>query len=151
MSGMSLLLRRRAPGKVPGEPSIDAIFEEDFEFIVRTVERLGVPSADALDVAQEVLQAAHGALPAFDRTRRRRPWLFGIAVRQVGHYLERARRRREVTIDELSPGQLRDDTPTSDERMILDERRRLVQSVLSSLPLQQRAVFIAFELDEMTM
>src|SRR5262245_38057026 len=139
---MNLLLRRRAPRKILGEPSIDAIFEDDFEFIVRVVDRLGVPSADALDVAQEVLQAAHEALATFDKARRLRPWLFGIAVRQVGHYIERSARRREEPIDGLQPAQIRDHEPTSEERMILDERRRLVHDALSALPLEQRAVFI---------
>ena len=82
---MRLFSRSIAP---PPAPTVEAIFHKDIGFIMRVLGRCGVPDADVEDVAQEVMRAVMGALPTFDPERPRRPWLWGIAVRQAGSYCD---------------------------------------------------------------
>ena len=62
--------------------------------------RRGLQDADAADLTQEVLRGVHGRVDALDYDPARgsfRGWLFTIARRQLATFLERRRRRPEVS------------------------------------------------------
>jgi len=121
-----------------------ALREEHFEFLWRSLRRLGVPEADVDDAVQQVfLVAARREIqPGAERS-----FLFATALRVASHARRTLRRRRESG-DEV-PEQT-DATPSPEE--LLDQRRAraLLDEVLESLALDVRAVFILFELEEMT-
>ena len=121
-----------------------ALQEEHFEFLWRSLRRLGVPEADVDDAVQQVfLVAARRVIqPGAERA-----FLFSTALRVASHARRTLRRRRES--DEDLPEQT-DATPSPEE--LLDQRRAraLLDEVLEELPLDLRAVFILFELEEMT-
>ncbi len=121
-----------------------ALQVEHFEFLWRSLRRLGVPEADVDDAVQQVfLVAARRTIqPGAERS-----FLFATALRVASHARRTLRRRRES--DEPVPEQT-DGTPSPEE--LLDQRRAraLLDEVLEALPLDVRAVFILFELEEMT-
>ncbi len=121
-----------------------ALQVEHFEFLWRSLRRLGVPEADVDDAVQQVfLVAARREIQAGAE----RSFLFATALRVASHARRTLRRRRESG-DE--PPDQTDATPSAED--LLDQRRAraLLDEVLESLPLDVRAVFILFELEELT-
>lgn len=129
---------------VLGAAKLRALQNEHFEFLWRSLRRLGVPEADVDDAVQQVfLVAARREIqPGAERS-----FLFATALRVASHARRTLRRRRESG-DE--PPDQTDVVPSPEE--LLDQRRAraLLDEVLESLPLDVRAVFILFELEEMT-
>lgn len=121
-----------------------ALQEEHFEFLWRSLRRLGVPEADVDDAVQQVfLVAARRVIqPGAERS-----FLFATALRVASHARRTLRRRRES--GDAVPEQV-DSTPSPEE--LLDQRRAraMLDEVLEALPLDVRAVFILFELEELT-
>ncbi|CAN5861762.1 RNA polymerase sigma factor [soil metagenome] len=61
----------------------DAIYERDFDYVCRTLGRLGVPAGDIEDAMHEVFLVLYRRWNDIDRSRSLRPWLFGVARRQA--------------------------------------------------------------------
>src|SRR4051794_28126326 len=70
------------------------IFEADFDYVYRSLLRMGVAAADAEDLAQEVFLVMWRRRADWDAGRPLRPWLFGVAMRIAHEY--RHRRGREA-------------------------------------------------------
>jgi len=137
-----------APDLDAAPPSLrigaEALFRAHAQFVATFLQRLGTPRHELDDLVQEVFVVAHRkggyvAGPAHPRT-----WLAAIAtnIARMGH---RKRRRAEPAnspaVEELST---RADAPDN-----IDNRRSLscVQRALESLPLEQRAAFVLFEVE----
>lgn len=138
-------------GSVP-RPTIETIVRDDLSFIFRSLERFGVPPGDLEDVAQEVLHGAFRSLPNFIPTRAKlRTWLYKIAFYQAQSFLNRARHHREVlmSIEDFEP--IVDSSANGEELSMANQTRRLVLELIQSIELQRRAVFIAYEIEEMSM
>lgn len=121
-----------------------AMQEEHFEFLWRSLRRLGVPESDVDDAVQQVfLVAARKPIqPGAERS-----FLFATALRVASHARRTLRRRRESG-DEV-PEQT-DATPSPEDLVDQHRARVLLDEVLEALPLDVRAVFILFELEELT-
>lgn len=135
-------------GSAPADAArLHALRHEHFEFVWRSARRLGVPEADADDAVQQVFIVAAGKLASIDPARER-AFLFGTAIRVAAHVRRGYRRRGEVG-DEALQGHAAG-APGADE--LLDQRRAraVLDEVLDALPLDARAVFVLFELEEMT-
>jgi RNA polymerase sigma-70 factor, ECF subfamily len=115
-------------------------------YVLRTLRRLGVTSADVEDMAHEVFLAVHDQLDAYDRSRPLRPWLFAFAFRIASHYRRKARRETELdpTKDVVDAG----DAP--DALLDKERKRRLVLAALEQIELDRRAVFVLHEIDGFT-
>jgi RNA polymerase sigma-70 factor (ECF subfamily) len=130
-----------------------ALVRDNIAFILKALDRFGVPSADLEDVAQEVFHGAYRSLPGYERSRARiRTWLYRIAFYQSRAFLNRARHGREAleppeSFDEA----ILDGAPTAEQRMIGEESRRLVLALLDLIETNRRAVFVAYHIEEMTM
>lgn len=135
--------------KAMGADDLTALFEMIYEaelaWVHRTLRRLGARPADLEDLCHDVFVAAYRALDRYDRARPLRPWLFGIAFRVVSDYRSRARFTREVSSDRVDLGAGGDDPEVHLQNA---EARALVLRALDTLPLEQRAVFVAAEIDE---
>jgi RNA polymerase sigma-70 factor (ECF subfamily) len=131
------------------EPSHEfrAIYEAHLDFVWRSLRRLGVRQADAMDLAQKVFLTAHTKLPEFEGRSRLRTWLFAICQRVASDYRRSAPLRREVTTDASEIDLF--SSPSTD-RSEARQRMRLAEAILDKLPEAQRLVFVLFELEELS-
>ena len=119
------------------------------EFVWRSLARLGVKDADLPDMLQEVFLVVHRRAHAFDGSSKLTSWLFGICLRIAAGYRRRAHRRYERP---LEPAQ----TPVADEArgpeaaLRTRETQAQLETLLDTLPLDKRAVFVMFEIDAMS-
>ena len=146
------IARAEPPADLPaasGElPSFEEIFVDHAPFIWRALRRLGVAGSDAEDVCQEVFLIVHRRLSTFERRSTIKTWIYGICVRVAADYRKRAHRRHETSSDELPDG-----SATDNPHDQLEDRqsRALLDAALSKLDSDKRAVFVLFELEELSM
>jgi RNA polymerase sigma-70 factor (ECF subfamily) len=129
--------------------TFDELYDQNFDFVWRTLRRLGVPDADLPDVAQEVFVVVHRRLGSFVERAKVTTWLFRIAVRAARDRRRKAHVRREVSGEDWLA---REPDRTEGPLGVLERRddRALFDRAISSMDLEQRAVFCAFELEGMT-
>jgi RNA polymerase sigma-70 factor, ECF subfamily len=129
--------------------AIEQIYREHFPFVWKSLHRLGVPDRDLSDAAQDVFMIAYRKLDGFEGRSKMTTWLYGIALRVASDRRRSATARREVL--DSAPGATLADVST-DVSGLIERRqaRRLLEAILDELPLEQRAVFTAFELDQMS-
>jgi RNA polymerase sigma-70 factor (ECF subfamily) len=137
----------------PERASFAAVYGEHFEFVYRTVRRLGVIESAAEDVAQEVFVCVHKSLAEFEGRSSMRTWLFGIA-RNVAYRHRRTLTRRIAT----TPGDAgvlesaHDETAQSAHDLAeRSEAARLLDELLASMDDEKRETFVLVELEEMSM
>jgi RNA polymerase sigma-70 factor (ECF subfamily) len=123
------------------------LYREHAGFVWATLQRLGVRPADLEDVLQEVFVVVHKKVATFDGTSKMTTWLFGISMRVASAYRRRGFRRRETCTADPPEGQ-HDESPEVD--LATRERRRQLEELLDELDLDKRAVFVMFEIDEVT-
>ncbi|MEZ4231395.1 MAG: sigma-70 family RNA polymerase sigma factor [Polyangiaceae bacterium] len=123
--------------------NFERIYQEHFRQVWRFLARLGVPERDLPDAAQDVFVVVHRKLQEFEGRSRIETWLYGICVRVASDRRRRASQRWESLEhpDEQPSGVTLE---PGDERLGL---RALAERILGSLPLEQRAVFVCFELE----
>jgi RNA polymerase sigma-70 factor (ECF subfamily) len=85
-------------------------------------------------------------LSEFDATRPIRPWLFGFAYRIARDFRALARHHRERAHE---PGEIADAALLADEILVRNELLDLALQALDALDPDERAVFVAHELDEL--
>jgi RNA polymerase sigma-70 factor (ECF subfamily) len=125
-------------------PDLAGVFQQEFQYVWRTVRRLGVHERDLEDVTHEVFLRVQAQLPLFDSTRPLRAWLFGIALGVAANYRRLARHRVDLL---ESCGEIADDAQSPHEELEGIEKSRSVRAALRSVPLDQRAVLVLHELD----
>ena len=129
------------------EARFRALVDQHFEFVWRSVRRLGVPPADADDAAQEVFLVAAKNLDNFPADRER-AFLFGTALRVASTRRRSARRRPEeldATSDERAGPAL-----DPEELAELARARPLLQELLDGMNEELRGVFILAEIEELS-
>jgi RNA polymerase sigma factor (sigma-70 family) len=85
--------------------AFDTVYEHEFNYVWKTLGRLGVPPGDIADGVHEVFLVLHRRWAELDHGRSLRPWLFGVARRIAAD----ARRKRHgepvhTAVDIASPG-----------------------------------------------
>jgi RNA polymerase sigma-70 factor (ECF subfamily) len=132
-------------------PPLDAaaVHAAHAEFVWRSLARLGVKDPDLPDMLQEVFLVVHRRAHAFDGSSKLTSWLFGICLRVAASYRRRAHRRYERP---LEPAQLPPSAEADDPEHALQRRqaRHQLEELLDSMPLDKRAVFVMFEIDELS-
>jgi len=117
-------------------------FRTEFEYVQRTLRRLGTDQSEVDDLAQEVFLVLHRRWSEFDQSRPLRPYLFGVAVRVA--LASQRKRAREVALGNVELG---DDGPGPEEVLSNKQTRALVQAALKRIPLPRRTVLVMHELD----
>jgi len=117
-------------------------FRIEFEYVQRTLRRLGTERSEVDDLAQEVFLVLHRRWSEYDQSRPLRPYLFGVAVRIA--LANQRKRSREVALGNI---ELSDDRPGPEELLSNKETRALVQAALKRIPLPRRTVLMMHELD----
>jgi RNA polymerase sigma-70 factor, ECF subfamily len=144
----------------PGSATIDpadglafceALYEAHFDFVWRSLRRLGVEEALVEDAAQDVFLVVHRRLAEFQGRASPKTWLFAIALNVAHTYRRSSRRRDAVLRPPVDLERVIDETAHSpQEAALLAERRRLLYRVLDDLDGEQRAVFVLVELEMMS-
>jgi RNA polymerase sigma-70 factor (ECF subfamily) len=134
-----------------GRPDFPRLYRSEFEYVWKTLRRLGVPSRDIEDLAHDIFVVVHRHLHQFDPTRPVRPWLFGIAVRVVTDHRRTFRNSRELLEPTSAGGDPVDGAPAQDQKVAEAEARALLVRALDVLDVDRRAVLVMHDLDEVPM
>jgi RNA polymerase sigma-70 factor (ECF subfamily) len=117
------------------------------DFVWRSLRRLGVPEAQVDDATQLVWLVTAKKLGEITPDKER-AFLFGTALRVASDVRRAVARRREVPGVEES--QAVDPRPHADELVDQKEKRALLDEILEALPMNLRAAFVLYELEELT-
>lgn len=125
------------------------VYDEYFRFAWRSIRRLGVRESDVADAVQDVFLVVHRKLPEFEGRSKVSTWLFGICMRVASDRRRLAHERRRSD-DEASFLEAAD--PDADVAAEVERKQgmAILNALLSALPDEQRAVFVAFELEAMS-
>jgi RNA polymerase sigma-70 factor (ECF subfamily) len=125
------------------------IYEAHADFVWRTLRRLGVPEEDSKDAVQDVFVSVQTHLHQFEGRSSLSTWIFTICrsvARDRRRRLGRDRERFEdVEVEEKVD--LRANVQRSAEH---NERVEILEALLLGLEVDQRNVFILFELEKLT-
>jgi RNA polymerase sigma-70 factor, ECF subfamily len=130
------------------EVRLERIVDEHFDVLWRFLRRLGIAEGDVDDAVQEVVLVLARKLgqvaPGSERS-----FVLSTAFRVASSFRRSLKRRSEVDDSELA--QL--ESPDLDPEALAEQQRlrRVLQTVLDDLPIDLRAVFVLYELEEMTM
>ncbi|HEX6273479.1 MAG TPA: sigma-70 family RNA polymerase sigma factor [Polyangiaceae bacterium] len=123
------------------------LVDEHLDFVWRSLRRFGVLEADVDDATQRVFLIASEKLALIKRGSER-SFLVGVAARIAGHS-RRSYRRREAAERSYS-SHPRPANPNPEELTQRLEDRALLDRVLDGLSEDLRAVFVLFELEELS-
>jgi RNA polymerase sigma-70 factor (ECF subfamily) len=135
----------------PDEASAErlrAVVDAEYDFVWRSVRRLGVAERDIDDAVQEVLLTFSRKLDLV-RKGSERSFLFQIALRVAADRRRSERRRREVVTDVVDDSA--DDAPSIEALMDLRRARERLDAILDCMSLDLRSVFTLFEIEQMTL
>ena len=144
------VIRAAPPFELEGEPvvALPELVERHFDFVFRSLRRLGVDDASLDDAVQQVwIVAARQETPI--REGGARALLFAIALR-VASDARRAMRRTKHVGDEDSVAAARDGEPLPDEALDRRRARAVLDEILDELADDLRAVFVLYELEQET-
>ncbi len=155
MGVLAAFFERRAFARVAErdatEPLVEVsrVYELHAPFVWTSLQRLGVRDADVEDVLQEVFVVVHQKIATFDGSSKITTWLFGICLRVAAAYRRRGFRRLETCVEEPpEPAPRAGDTPEED--LASAQAKKRLEALLDELDLEKRAVFVMFEIDELS-
>jgi RNA polymerase sigma-70 factor (ECF subfamily) len=124
---------------------LSAIYREHFEFVWRSLRRLGAPEHALEDATQDVFLVAARRIDEFEGRSSVRTWLFGIAMRVVrGQRRTAWRHRRKVDALAAAPAE------SPQDPIAQRDAQRLLLALLDQLDDDKRAVYVLAELEGMT-
>jgi RNA polymerase sigma-70 factor (ECF subfamily) len=129
---------------------VEDVYRENFDFVWRSLRHLGLADADVEDAVQDVFLVVHAKLSTFEHRAQVTTWIYGICLRVAQARRRRAYVRRELPTD---PVDMPVDAAREGDAEAALERRQaedLLDQVLDTMPIEQRAVFTLFELDGRT-
>jgi RNA polymerase sigma-70 factor (ECF subfamily) len=144
---------RPAPAEVESLV-FDDVYEAHFDFVWRSVRRLGVHDDAVDDVVQEIFIVVDRRLQEFEARSSLKTWIFGVALRIVRDHRRQVRRK--------SPHSLRPEPPDDPETLSDKAERgphesaakaeavRVLRQILDELDDDKREVFVLAELEQMT-
>ena len=149
MTSGAVVLGATSAGEMPSrETRLRRLAVENFQFIWRSLRRLGVPTEQVDDAAQQVFMIASRRVEDIE-SGRERAFLFMTAVR-VASEARRAHYRARSTADSRAVDELVDSALPPDELARQHQERQFLDRVLEALPEKLRPVFVLFELEEMS-
>jgi RNA polymerase sigma-70 factor (ECF subfamily) len=125
---------------------LETVYRQCFKAVWRLLRRLGVPSAQLDDAAQDVFLVVQRKLDRLDPDAAVQSWVFAITVRVASEYRRRAARRHSELLDET----IADGAPGPARLSELQESVRLLHDVLGDLDEHQRAVYVLCELEQLS-
>lgn len=129
--------------------TFEEVYERHFDFVWKSLRRLGVPPRDLPDVAQEVFVVVHRRLASFEARAKVTTWLFQICFHAARDRNRRAHVRREVADSAALDAQAGHEE-RADQLLERRDDLAMFDAVLDGMSADHRAVFVMFELSEMT-
>lgn len=127
---------------------LDAMVRAHFESLWRFMRRLGLRHDEVDDALQEVIMIAAKRLRDIQGGSEQ-SFLFGTAYRVASQSRKRLVSRREIPDDDI--GEVADPALSPDEASERERARALLDQLLNGMPLELRAVFVLYEIEEHTM
>lgn len=127
----------------PTDDACVLAYQEQFDYLMRTLQRLGVPPFDLEDVAHEVFLVLRRGWDQYDPARPFKPYLFGVAFRVAASHKRRYWRELPFEVVETP-----DRTGGPDDQLEARRARALVMAGLQRIPLPRRTVLVMYDLDE---
>jgi RNA polymerase sigma-70 factor (ECF subfamily) len=124
------------------------VFREHAAYVWRVLRRLGVQESEVEDVCQEVFLVVHRKLGSFEGRSSLRTWVYGICVRAASDYRKRGFRQKETVTD--APPEVASASDPHDEATGR-QARFLLDKIVGELDDEKRAVFVLYEIEELTM
>ena len=136
------------PVALASPPPFAEIFHEHAPHVWRALRRLGVREADVEDVCQEVFVVVHRKLPEFEGRSTLKTWIYGICARTASDYRRRAHVRHEE-----ATGRVPDERHSAPQLKDLEreQARAMLDEALAALDDDKRAVFVAYEIEDLEM
>ncbi len=134
---------------LPQPLSFEAVYDTYFPYIWRSVVQLGIPTAQADDVVQEIFVVVHRKLSSFEGRSTFKTWLYGIALRVARPHRVRSRRSGDGSIADAERIPAPDAT-RPDVRAQNAEAARVVVTLLDELEDDQREVFVLAEIEQLS-
>jgi RNA polymerase sigma-70 factor (ECF subfamily) len=133
--------------EVQASGDFETLYYAHFDFVWRSLRRLGVDPSWVEDAAQDTFVVVHRRLGDLLPSASCKAFLFGIALRVAHDYRRRARRKGAEPLD--TEGTVSRDAGPFDHTARA-EAARLVENFLATLDEDKRAVFTLSELEDMT-
>ncbi len=137
--------REESTRPAPVPLALEDLYRDHFDFVFRQAARLGGPTIDAEDAAQEVFMVVARKLDTFDSTSLVTTWLYGITLNVVRSLRRRARLRRLFEGDD--EGKQADVPVRSVDRMEVLDAHRIAYEILDKLAPKKREAFILAEFE----
>lgn len=131
------------------EAALAAAYEADFEFVWRSLRRLGVPPEQLEDAAQDVFVVAARRVHEFEGRAKVRTWLFAIAQRVAQRKRRDAFRHRRRTEALATEQAHTGGDRTRDPSAAIDAASTLA-AMLDHLDDAQRLVFVLVEVEQLS-
>jgi RNA polymerase sigma-70 factor (ECF subfamily) len=131
-----------------GGSRLRAIVRDHLAFTWRSLRRLGLPADVADDAVQRVFLVTAAKLDGI-KPGSERAFLFNTAVRVASSEKRTFGRRRESPGDDVVE-ELPDPAPAADEQLDRHRARQVLEELLLELEMDLRAVFVLFELEELS-
>jgi RNA polymerase sigma-70 factor (ECF subfamily) len=132
------------------EVRLGRIVGEHFEVLWRFLRRLGIAESDVDDAVQEVILVLARKLDQV-QSGSERSFVLSTAFRVASGFRRSWKRRREVSDADAELAELESPELDPEAQAERQRLRALLQTVLNDLPIDLRAVFVLYELEEMTM
>lgn len=136
------------PAPVCADPArVRQMLDAHYDFIWRSVRRLGIRADMVEDAVQQVFLVASRKVGEIAEGSEK-SFLFGTALRVASDARKRAHVRREVATDALDDEA--GSAPTTEELVDQRRARALLDAVLEEMELELRTVLVLYELEEMS-
>ena len=137
--------RSLAPEK---DARVRALVRDHLDFTWRSLRRLGLPPDVADDAVQRVFVVVNAKLDSI-KPGSERAFLFNTALRIASSEKRTFARRREVMDGETADA-VGDSAVAVDEQLGRHQARAVLEDLLQELEMDMRAVFVLFELEELS-
>jgi RNA polymerase sigma-70 factor (ECF subfamily) len=141
------LPRPEAPSERARARRLHSMAVDNFQFIWRSLRRLGVPPEIADDAAQRVFEIASRRLAEIEEGHER-AFLFKTAILVATEARRAAARSRDSAGDEAI-ATIADPGPDPEEATDRKRKRLLLDAALDQMTMDLRTVFVLFELEEL--
>lgn len=131
-----------------GEVDVGRLFDAHAAFLLRVVARMTGSRERAEDVVQRVFLIAHEKRASLTECEELRGWLYRVAMNVTRHD-RRSLARRLRLHDALVRQQVLPEPVIPSDQVQAAEQSARVRACIAKLPLEQREVFVLYELEEL--
>ncbi len=132
----------------PLSERLHRIATDEYEFVWRSLRRLGVRPPETDDAAQQVFVVLASKLASVEPGKER-SYVFGIVMRVAANV--RRARARSCEVPEADVVEVPSVLPAAESQLEQAHARAILDEVLGGMPDERRAVFVLFELEELSL